>query len=65
MNAQQIINQVVSWVQQAVGIALLILIAGAVIRHLGIGLPFRLPAPSATELAYLCGAWWLYKGGGR
>lgn len=63
MNAQQVVNQIVGWIQQAVGIALLLLIAGAVIRHLGVSLPLRLPAPNATELAYLCGAYWLWRGG--
>lgn len=66
MTPQQVISLIVSWVQQAIGIALLILIAGAVIRMLGVRIPaLSLPAPSPTELAYICGAWWLYKGGGR
>jgi len=66
MTPQQVINLIVSWVQQAVGIALLILIAGTVIRMLGVRIPaLSLPAPSPTELAYLAGAFWLWKGGGR
>lgn len=63
MTAQQIINMVVSWVQQAIGIALLVLIAGTVVRILGVRIPaLSLPATSPTELAYICGAWWLYRG---
>ena len=66
MNAQQVINLIVSWVQQAVGIALLVLIAGTVVRMLGVRIPaLSLPAPSPTELAYICGAFWLWKGGAR
>lgn len=66
MNAQQILSQIVSWLTQAVGIALLVLIAGTVVRMLGVRIPaLSLPAPSATELAYICGAFWLWRGGGR
>jgi hypothetical protein len=58
-----VISQIVSWVTMAIGICILILIAGTVMRYMQIRLPLNLPSLGATELAWLCGAWWLYRGG--
>ncbi len=62
MQPQQIINQIVSWITQAVSIALLLLIAATVASKFGVRIPM-LPANNETALAWLCGAWWLYRGG--
>lgn len=62
MNAQQIINQIVSWITQAVSIALLLLIAATVASKFGVRVPM-LPANNETALAWLCGCWWLWRGG--
>lgn len=62
MNPQQIINQLVAWLTQAVSIALLLLIAATVASKFGFRIPM-LPANNETALAWLCGAWWLYRGG--
>lgn len=61
MNPQAIINQLVSWLTQAVSIALLLLIACAVAAKFGLRVPM-VPQVNETALAYLCGAWWLYRG---
>lgn len=62
MNPQQIIAQLVAWLTQAVSIALLLLIAATVASKFGLKVPM-LPANNETALAWLCGAWWLYRGG--
>ena len=62
MNAQQIISMIVSWLTQAVSIALLLLICGAVAGFYGLRVPF-LPRIDPTPLAGLAGAFWLWKGG--
>lgn len=56
-----IISQVVSIITTIVGLALLVLVAGAVLAKFGVRASF-LPSVNPTELAYLCGAWWLYRG---
>ena len=62
MNPQQVINQVVAWITQAVSIALLFLIAATVAAKLGFRIPM-LPANNETALAWLCGAFFLWRGG--
>jgi hypothetical protein len=62
MNAQQIISLIVSWLTQAVSIALLLLIACAVAGVYGVRVPM-LPRIDGTALAWLTGAWWLWRGG--
>jgi len=62
MNAQQAISQITGIITQIIGVGLLILILAAVLARYGIRVP-QLPAASATELAWLAGAWWLYRGG--
>lgn len=62
MTPQQIISQVVAWITQAVSIALLLLIAATVAGKFGVRIPM-LPANNETALAWICGAWFLYRGG--
>ena len=47
---------------QIASVGLLLLIACAVAGKFGIRLPM-VPQVDATALAWLCGAWWLYRGG--
>ena len=57
-----IVDQVANVVARIVSIALLLLIASAVAAHFG----FRaalVPRIDATALAWLCGAWFLWRGG--
>lgn len=52
-------TQVVLWLTQT---ALMILIAGAVAAKFGLRVPV-VPQVDATALAWLCGAFWLWRGG--
>ncbi len=56
------VGQAAGIVTQIVGWALLLLIAAAVLQRYGVRVPF-VPATGGTELAWLAGAWWLYRGG--
>lgn len=56
------IGQAAGIVTQIVGWALLLLIAAAVMQRYGFRVPY-VPATGATELAWLAGAFWLYRGG--
>lgn len=62
MTAQQIISLIVSWLTQAVSIALLVLIACAVAGFFGLRAGW-LPKISEQPLAIICGAFWLWRGG--
>jgi len=57
-----VIGQIASILTTLVGYALLLLIAAAVVGRFGVRVPY-VPATGATELAWLCGAFWLYRGG--
>ncbi len=57
-----IVGQIASIVTTLIGYALLVLIAGAVLAEFGARASF-LPRPSVQQLAWLCGAWWLYRVG--
>ncbi len=59
-----IVTQIIAIVTQIIGYGLLLLIAAAVVSRYGVRVPY-IPAINVTELAYLGGAWWLYRGGGR
>jgi len=56
------VGQAAGIVTQIIGWALLLLIAAAVLQRYGVRIPY-IPATGATELAYLCGAWFLFRGG--
>ena len=61
MNAQQVISQIASIVTQIIGYGLLLLIAAAVLARYGVRVPY-IQQINVTELCYLAGAWWLYRG---
>lgn len=56
------LSKVAGIITQIVGWAILLLIAAAVMQRYGVRVPY-VPATGATELAYLCGAWFLFRGG--
>lgn len=64
MNAQQVIEQAIGkvrhWLGIIVGLALLVLIAGATAKLLGHAIPM-IPAANHETIAYLCGAYWLLR----
>jgi len=62
VNVSQLVNQVAAIVTQVIGYGLLLLIAAAVVNRYGVRVPY-IPTINATELAWLAGAWWLYRGG--
>jgi hypothetical protein len=57
-----IVSQAINIVTRVVSVALLLLIASTVAGHYGFRAPM-LPRIDATPLAWLCGAFWLYRGG--
>jgi hypothetical protein len=61
-NITAIIGQITSILTQIIAIALLVLIAATVLAKLGFSQRI-IPAMATTELAWLCGGWWLYRGG--
>mgnify|MGYP000991523211 FL=1 len=61
MTMPPVIGQIFSIIAQLVGYAILLLIAAAVMQKFGVRLP-AIPTIGATELAYLCGAYWLARG---
>ena len=61
INVSQLVAQIRSWITEAISLALLLLIAAAVAAKYGFWLPY-LPATDPVPLAYLAGAWWLYRG---
>lgn len=57
-----VISQIASILTTLVGYALLLLIAAAVLGRFGVRVPY-VPAGNVTGLTWLCGAWWLWRGG--
>lgn len=57
-----LIAQVVGIINQIISIGVVLLIFAAVLQKYGVRIP-QLPQISATELAWLCGAIWLARGG--
>lgn len=57
-----IVSQIAQLITTLVGYALLLLIAAAVLGKYGVRLPY-VPAGDVSGLTWLCGAWWLYRGG--
>lgn len=62
INIGQLVGQITSIIQQVVSIGLLLLILAAVAARYGFRVP-GLPATDPAALAWLCGAWWLLRGG--
>ena len=61
-DASRLVGQIAGIITQIVGYGLLLLIAAAVLQKFGFRVPY-VPGMNANELAWLCGAWWLYRGG--
>ena len=60
LNINAVIQQVASIITTIVSLVLLCMIAATVARTQGWNFPYIRPL-DPTPLAYLCGAWWLYK----
>jgi len=57
-----IVSQIFALITQLVGYGLLLLLAAAVLARFGFRIPY-VPAGDVTGLTWLCGAWWLWRGG--
>ena len=62
LNPVQILAIIAGWITLAIGYGLLLLLGAAVAAKFGLRVPW-VPAQNETALAWLCGAWWLWKGG--
>ena len=62
MKPEAVIAEIIRWTEMAVRIALLLLIVAAVLGEFGVR-SVPLPRIAPQNLAFLCGAWWLYRGG--
>ena len=51
------LNQAISYTKTALQIALMIIFAATLLKMFGVRIPISTLQP--TQLAYLCGAWWL------
>ena len=58
LNAHQMLSVIPALILQVLSYGLLVLLANAIIHRFGVRIPF-IPAIDVTQLAYLCGAWWL------
>jgi hypothetical protein len=58
----QLYGLVTWWITAAVSLGLLMAISAAVAAVFGLRVP-GVPAIDPSRLAWLCGAWWLYRGG--
>jgi hypothetical protein len=59
-DATAILNQITHFFKMAIGIVVLVLLAGTAARAARLGLPW-LPALDPMQMAYLAGAWWLVR----
>lgn len=55
-----LVRQLTDIVTLVLGFVILVLLAGTIARAARIGLPW-LPALSPTDMAYIAGAWWLWR----
>ena len=62
LNPVQILAIIAGWIALAIGYGLLLLIGAAVAAKFGLRVPW-VPAQNETALAWLAGAFWLWKGG--
>jgi hypothetical protein len=60
INIGQLVAQIFALIATLVGYALLLLIFSKVVQIFGHPIPY-VPAISEVALAYVCGAWWLYR----
>jgi hypothetical protein len=56
------VSQIASLVTTLVGYGLLVLIGAAVMGRFGVRVPY-VPTGDVNGLTWLCGAWWLWRGG--
>lgn len=61
MNA--LVGQLTDIVSRILGLVLLVLLAGTIARAARLGLPW-LPALGPADMAYVAGAWWLWRKAG-
>ena len=59
---KQVIGFITGWIITFVAFGLALLLLGTVAAHFGFRIPF-MPAISDAALAWLCGAFFLYRGG--
>ena len=57
-DSHQILSVIPALILRALGLGLIVLLANAIIHRFGVRIQF-IPAIEVTQLAYLCGAWWL------
>jgi len=62
INLGQLVSQITDIIGRVVSVALLLLILAAVAARYGLRVPM-LPATDPQALAWLCGGWWLWRGG--
>ena len=58
LNLNQLLSVIPALILRVLSYGLLVLLSGAVLQRFGVRIPY-VPAIDVTELAYLCGAWWL------
>ncbi len=63
INIEQIIHMVMRYVAMITSWVILLMVAATVARTQGWTVPY-IRTMDPTPLAYLCGAWWLYKKAG-
>ncbi|MCI4429480.1 MAG: hypothetical protein JHC40_09975 [Burkholderiales bacterium] len=56
--AQQLLSVIPAVILRVLSYGLLILLTGAILQRFGVRIP-SVPTIDVTQLAYLCGAWWL------
>ncbi len=58
LNAQQLLSVIPALILRVLSYGLLALLTGAILQRFGVRIPY-VPTIDVTQLAYLCGAWWL------
>ncbi len=58
LNLNQLLSVIPALILRVLSYGLLVLLSGAVLQRFGVRIPY-VPTVEVTELAYLCGAWWL------
>lgn len=62
MQPAEIVSLIVTVLSGLVSVGLLLLLGCAVAAEFGLRVPW-VPKTSGAALAWLCGAWWLWRGG--
>ena len=58
LNLNQLLSVIPALILRVLSYGLLVLLSGAVLQRFGVRIP-HVPTIDVTQLAYLCGAWWL------